>query len=253
MTRSLHREELRSYLDTLLNSSAFSDMCPNGLQIEGQDEVTALITAVTPSLDVIQEAVERGATALLTHHALLSDYSCRTITGVHKKKIELLVKHNISLFSYHLPLDAHEKFGNNALLCRLLGVVTLEPFVFERGMSIGWKGELHREREEMFSLIKEKINPSALILPFGPDIIRRIGVVSGGAQNNISDAIREGCDLYLTGEVSEHTYYIAKEEGIHFVAGGHHATEVFGVRELGEHIAQKFGIKSTFIDTKNPA
>lgn len=248
----IKREELKEYLSEILRTSEYRDMCPNGLQVEGREEIYKVLTAVTPSLEVIEEAVRRGADAIITHHALLSDYSSKTITGVHKEKIALLLRNNINLFSYHLPLDAHAEHGNNAILCRLLGVTYLEPFVFDGPKSIGWMGQVDHSSEELFSIVEREINPSALILPFGPSRIRKIGVVSGGAQNNIGDAIREGCDLYLTGEVSEHTYYIAKEEGIHFVAGGHHATEVFGVRALGEHLSRTFDVTSEFFDTKNP-
>ena len=165
----------------------------------------------------------------------------------------MLLDNNINLLAYHLPLDAHPQAGNNARIAAELGLQNVTPFGEYNGKLIGVKGELPAvDDEELFLRIKEKINIDTLIFPFGPKKINSVGIISGGAQKDVKQAVLQGLDMYLTGEVSEHILHYVKEEGIHFASCGHYATERFGVIALGEHLKDKFNFDVQYIDIPNP-
>ena len=193
------------------------------------------------------------ADAIIVHHGIIWDFEHPVYQGSYKKRIKLLLENDINLYGYHLPLDAHKEVGNNSRIAQILGLKNIEPFGEYNGQFIGFKGEYKlKQAETVFDLVKKEINANAIIFPYGPDKINTIGVISGGAQKEVKQAVLQGMDLYLTGEVSEHILHYVKEEGIHFIAAGHYATERFGVLALGEHIKEKFKLDVEFVDIPNP-
>ncbi len=249
----MHRNDLEKKLNNLLEIDKYQDMCPNGLQVEGKREIKKIVTGVSACVELFEEAINRNADAILTHHGLIWNFEKPLYKGGYKKRIQLLLENEINLFGYHLPLDGDFVYGNNAIIAKILGVKNVQPFDEYKGAYIGCCGIFDSQSaSELFEVVKREINPDALILPFGPDKVESIGIISGGAQKEIKEAVLQGLDVFLTGEASEHIYHYAKEEGIHFIAAGHHATEVFGIRALGDHIQEKFGIEVEFVNIHNP-
>lgn len=249
----MQRDDLEKYLEEYLKTADFEDHGPNGLQVEGRSAVKKIVTGVSASVELIEEAISQEADAIIVHHGIIWDFERPVYRGGYKQRLKLLLENDLSLFAFHLPLDAHKEVGNNFQIAAILGLQKLEAFGEYNGQPIGCKGLLKSvEPEEFFALIQEKINAKALIFPYGPHRIRSVGVVSGGAQKEVRQALAHGLDLYLTGEASEYNMHIAKEEGIHFVAAGHHATERFGIRALGEHLQNRFDVSVEFIDILNP-
>jgi len=247
-------EELTRYLDGLLSVSTFPDYCPNGLQVEGRSEVHKVITGVSACTELFDAAIRENGDAIIVHHGLFWDGQPSVITRSRKKRIERLVKNDISLLAYHLPLDAHPLYGNNAQIAGKLGLVNRRLFGKAKGNMIGCIGELPEplSSEEVFTHLRNQLNAPITVHPFGPDTIQKIGVCSGGAQSYFPEAVDDGVDLFLTGEQSEWVFHYAKEEGVHYVAAGHHATERFGVQALATHLKGHFHIETLFIDIENP-
>ena len=249
----MKRDVLTAYLDEYLKAAKIPDACPNGLQVEGRSEIRKVITGVSACVELFEKAVEKKADAVIVHHGLIWDFARPVYKGGYKKRVKILLENDINLYSYHLPLDAHEELGNNILMAKILGLYDIEPFGEHKGMLIGFKGKLNSINSDIvYDSIKANINPDTLFYPFGPDKINTVGIISGGARNDVGQAVINGLDLFLTGEAGEHTLHYVKEEGIHYAAAGHHATERFGVRALGEHIRDKFNIDVEFIDIPNP-
>ena len=249
----MQRDELVRYLNDLLRVDEFSDLGPNGLQVEGRREVNRVVTGVSACVELFEKAIELKADAIIVHHGIIWDFERPIFRGGYKKRVKLLLQHNINLLAYHLPLDAHDQLGNNIRIAQTLGLNNIQPFGEYKGQLIGFKGTLpHVAAESFFTDIKEKINARALIFPFGPGKIVNVGIISGGAQKDVKQAVAQGLDVYVTGEVSEHIFHYAKEEGIHFVAAGHHATERFGIRALGDHLREMSGLDVHFVDIPNP-
>lgn len=249
----MHRDKLVSFIDKILDSNSFKDSSKNGLQVEGKKDVKSVIFSPSISLSLINKAIELKADAIITHHGLFWGKE-QTVTGSYAEKLRLLLGNNINLMSWHLPLDAHPKYGNNAALIRLFPTKKIFPFAEYNNEKIGFKAVLKKclKRSDAFSIIKDKINPDSLFLPFGPECIKTVGVVSGGAQNFIYQAIAEGLDLYITGEASEYCFEAAREGFINFSAAGHYATEKAGVLSLKKLLEKKFKIKTFFYDSQNP-
>lgn len=249
----MHRDELTNFLNTYLFVNDFKDYGPNGLQVEGRAEINKIVTGVSASVELFQKALEEGADAIIVHHGIIWNFERPVYSGGYKKRVKILLENDINLYGFHLPLDAHPEVGNNARLAKLLPLESLEPFGEYQGNHIGYKGSCKPTHAmDLFDLIKAEINPDALIFPYGPDKVHTVGIISGGAQKQVTEAVLQGLDLYLTGEVSEHILHYVKEEEIHFVAAGHHATERFGVRALGAKLADEFGLEVTYIDIPNP-
>ncbi len=249
----VERTELADYLNSYLDCQAFSDLGPNGLQVEGKARIARVVTAVSAGVELFEKAIEKKADAILVHHGIIWDFERPVYRGGYKKRVKLLLENDLNLFACHLPLDAHPQVGNNAVMARLLGVSDLEPFGEYHGKFVGYKGKLAAQPvQELIALMQKEINPDLLHFAYGPQEIRTIGIISGGAQKNVNQAVAEGLDLFLTGEVSEHILNYVKEEGIHFVAAGHYATERFGVLALGSHLAERFDIEVEFVDIPNP-
>ena len=243
------RDKIIGYLNELFNVSEFEDYGPIGLQVEGKEQVDKIITGVSVSQELFEKAHDSGADMIIVHHGLLWDRDSRVISGVFKKRLVSLLSHNITLLAYHLPLDAHQGIGNNALAARALGIATPKPFA-----EIGLYGQLTDpyEAEVLFEKIKKLYQSEPLIFPFGPSEIRSLAICSGGAQKFLSEAIAMQLDCYITGEASEIVMHLAKEGKIHFVAAGHYATEKLGINALGERLALEFDVEVEFIDIPNP-
>jgi len=243
--------KLENYIGQLMDAARFQDYCPNGVQVEGRPEVFRLVSGVTASLDLLKAAIGAGADAILVHHGYFWKNEDARITGVKRVRIELLLRHNVSLLAYHLPLDAHPALGNNAQLAQKLG------FVVEGGFgeqNIASHGALTAALPlvELGERVTRVLGRTPLIIGDGGRVIRRIAWCSGAAQGYFEEAIRLGVDAFLTGEISEQCVHLARETGVAFIAAGHHATERYGVQALGAHLAQEFGISHQFVDIDNP-
>ncbi len=250
----MQRDQLTQYLDNLLEPELFKDYCPNGLQVEGKSEITKLVTGVTGCIDLFKKAITAAADGILVHHGIIWNFERPVYRGSYKDRVKLLLENDLNLWGYHLPIDAHKTYGNNAVLADFFALKNREEFGDLNGSMIGVKGMTEAEDPDFyFEKIKTKLNSDAVILPYGPKKIKTIGIISGGAQKEFKQAISGDIDLYITGEISEYNMHMAKEEGIHFVSAGHHATERFGVRKIGELIQKKFNIDVEFIDIPNPA
>lgn len=246
-------QELRSYLDTLLRSVNIADSCPNGLQIEGKEEVKKIATAVSASLKTIEAAVEQGVDVLIVHHGLFWQKDSYLIQGIKKKKIALFFQHDISLFAYHLPLDCHPQIGNNWKAAIEMGWSNLEPFCNIGGTFIGVKGTIEPSSpEKVQKKLEEYYHHPAVCALGGPAIIRTMALVSGGAYKSLMNAKEEGVDAFITGSFDEPVWHQAFEEKIHFFALGHSATERIGPQALAHYLAQNLPLTCSFIDIPNP-
>jgi len=247
----MNHYELEKIVNQQLNSGAFSDYAPNGLQVEGRTEVKTLITGVTACQALVDEAVARNADAILVHHGYFWKSEPAVITGMKRKRLRALLANDINLYGWHLPLDAHPTLGNNAQLAKLLDIEVkgeVQPLVFWGEMATPLSGEALAQR------IEEKLGRTPLHCgDNAPAQIRRVAWCSGGGQGFIDSAAAFGVDAYITGEVSEQTIHSAREQGLHFFAAGHHATERGGIKALGEWLASEHGLDVTFIDIPNPA
>lgn len=253
-TPSIKRDDLVAAIDELLESPGVPDYCPNGLQVEGASEIQHVVCGVTACQELIDEAVERGAQALLVHHGILWGGMPRIVRSF-KRRVATLLAHDINLIAYHLPLDRHPTLGNGATVAQRLGLVDLEPFCLHKGVTVGVAGRLPGSLgiDQLADRCADTLDTVPVVIDGGPDMIRRVGIVTGGADKDFPQALDAGLDCYITGEISEYVMHFAKEEGIHFIAAGHHATERFGVQALGEHLANQFGFSWEFVDVPNPA
>lgn len=251
---STSRDEILKTLKTLLRPEQFKDYCPNGMQVQGKPQVQRLVSGVTACQALIDRAIEVKADMLLVHHGYFWRGEDETITGIKKTRVEALLKHNINLLAYHLPLDVHPELGNNAALGRLLGFKTTGDLGKQNNNSIGLTGELETPMsgEELGALLEQRLGREALHISGSAKPIRTVAWCTGAAQNFIDLALKSGVDAYITGEVSEQTVHIARETGIHFFAAGHHATERYGVQAVAAHLVEKFGLDHEFIDIDNP-
>jgi dinuclear metal center YbgI/SA1388 family protein len=249
---SVTRAQLEQYLNQLLEVDEFDDLGPNGLQVEGKSKIDKIITGVSACVELFEKAIQQKADAIVVHHGIIWEFERPLYKGSYKKRVKMLLEKDINLFGYHLPLDAHKKFGNNAVLADLFDMTRREPFGSFKGNQVGLKGYINQDSDTVFDKVKNEINSDALIFPYGPDHIKQAGIISGGADKNIKEAVSEDLDLFITGEASEHIMHYAREEGIHFVAAGHHATEEYGIKALTDHLRNEFKIEVKFINIPNP-
>jgi dinuclear metal center YbgI/SA1388 family protein len=248
------RDEIVEFCDELLEIDSFEDYGPNGLQVPGAAGVEKVATGVSANRAFIEAAIESGAQLAIAHHGLFWGGDPQALSEQMAGRLRALLGANVSLAAYHLPLDAHREIGNNALLCKGLEFELGDSFSLLHGRPIGVTGRRAESitAAELTRRITELVGREPLAFEDGPDQIESIGIVSGGASKQIGDAIDLGLDAYLTGEPSEPAMAEAREGGIHFFAAGHYATETFGVRRLGELIADRFGVEHEFIDIPNP-
>jgi len=248
------RDDMVRWMNEYLDAEGFDDYCPNGLQIEGAPEVQRVVVGVSASQALFQACREEDAQMVIVHHGLIWKSLPRVIRGVFRDRLAFLLKHGISLVGYHLPLDAHPTIGNNVLLAQALRLDDLKPFGFHGGKSIGRHGRLAAEmpRSALLTRIEGILDGPVLHFDGGPERVSRIGIVSGGAADDLHDAIDLGLDLFLTGEAEEPTYEMCHEGRINFVGGGHYRTERLGIQALGEKLRTQFGLPVTFFETPNP-
>jgi dinuclear metal center YbgI/SA1388 family protein len=247
--------ELERYTNDLLDITRFRDYAPNGLQVEGRSAINTLVTGVTASQRLLDAAVAAGADAVLVHHGYFWKNENPVIRGMKKQRIMTLLKHDISLFGYHLPLDAHPELGNNARLGQLLGISSSEVMDERELQGVGNIGLLAQPVSlyDFGQRVAAVLQREPLLVAGGEHLIQRIAWCTGGAQGYIDKAHELGADAYLSGEISENTTHSARENGLHYIAAGHHATERYGVQALGEHLAARFGLLHRHIDVDNPA
>ena len=251
MTR---RDELIAFLDDLLESPGRLDYGPNGLQVPGAEEVELVVTGVSAHRELFEQAAAAGAQLVLCHHGIFWGESAGPVTEQLKARLKLLFDNDMSLAAYHLPLDAHPEVGNNALICAGLGLERETAFGEAKGAPIGWVGTAADPLaiDELVQRSTALFGSPPLVFDSGPAEIRRVGIVSGGGSSILDEAIARGLDAYVTGEPTEHVMADAREAGIHFLACGHYASETFGIRRLGELLAERFAVEHRFIDIPNP-
>lgn len=246
--------ELVKQLDTLLDTGAFKDYCPNGLQVEGRQEVRKIATAVTASQNMVDQAIAAGADALLVHHGYFWKNESPTVTGMKYRRLAALIRNDISLLAYHLPLDAHPLLGNNVELARLLDWEVTGGLEAGNPRSIGLVGAPRGDNSlgQVADRLHRVLGREPLVVGEPSMSIDRIAWCTGAAQGFIEQAAEAGCDLYVSGEISENTVHAARELGIAYIAAGHHATERYGVLALGRWLQSNFGIEHIALDEKNP-
>ena len=247
--------ELISYCDDLLEVDQFQDYCPNGLQVEGREQINKLVVGVTASQALIDAAIDEGADALLVHHGYFWKGENAPITGLKKQRIAALLKADISLIAYHLPLDAHPIYGNNVQLAEQLGLSVEGAYQNSSSSpALLMHGRLSEpvSGQAFAAHMGEVLQREPLHIENRSQEVSTVAWCTGAAQNYIEQAVEMGVDAYITGEVSESTVHVAREMGIHFYAAGHHATERYGVKALGEHLAANFDLNQQFIDIDNP-
>ena len=246
--------EIIQWCDSTLKAAEFKDYAPNGLQIEGKAEVKKILCAVTASQSAIEAAIAQQADLLLVHHGYFWKGEAYPITGMRGKRIKTLIQNDISLVGYHLPLDAHPTLGNNAAIADLLELQNIEALDPSERHPIGNIGYLKQpvSAEVFKTLLTEKLGFETIHLAAGKTKIQKVGFCTGGAQDFIEKAAAQDCDAYISGEVSERTFYQAQELNVHYFACGHHATERYGVQRLGKAIAEQFNIEYSYFELNNP-
>ena len=246
---------LVNYCDTLLQSHTFKDYCPNGLQIEGKANINTIVTGVSASLELIDKAIALNADAIFVHHGYFWKGEDPCITSYKRERIQRLLTHEISLIGYHLPLDAHQTIGNNVQLAHKLDLQITGSFETDTTPSIGLLGQLTTPLSDqaLSHHIQTQLLRQPLYIKTHDRPIQTIAWCTGAAQDYILNAARAGADAYLSGEISERTTLLARELGIDYISAGHHATERYGVKALGEHVASQFSVQCHFVDIDNPA
>ena len=247
---SINLHTLISYLDEYLKAQSIQDYCPNGLQIEGKHVVGKVLGGVTATQELIDFAISQKVDAILVHHGFFWKGEDQRITGIKKKRIQALLKHDISLIAYHLPLDIHPVVGNNIQLAKLLNLKNIGPLDPLAKNSIGIAGELDEQltADTLQQIVSSSLGRDCFQVGNGSKLLKTIGLCTGGAQNMINQAVNLGLDAFISGEISEPTVHIANETGVNYFSAGHHATERGGVIALGNHLADKFELEFEFID-----
>ena len=250
----MDRSKLLRHLDEVLEARVGADYCPNGLQVEGRSEIRKVVTGVSACQELFERAGQVGADAVIVHHGLFWFGMPYPLTGLHYRRVATLIREGINLLAYHLPLDRHPTLGNNALAARALGLSDLLPFAPHEGHPVGFGGSFADpiSPRELVERAEAFYGQEALTFLHGPDAIRSVALMSGGAPKEIQRALDEGYDAFITGESTEPVMNIAREGGIHFLACGHYATERCGIQALGDHLAETFGLDVEFIDVPNP-
>ena len=243
------------HLDSILDPAAYDDYGPNGLQVPGRETVETVVTGVSANAELFARAREAEADLVLVHHGLFWAGPPRPLDRASKRRLQLLFDADMSLVAYHLPLDGHPEHGNNALLAEAIGCEAHEPFGAHKRATIGVAGRLPGDGiapDELVARVRAATGREPLAFSAGADPVRTVGIVSGAGADYLEDAIAAGLDAFVTGEPIERAMARAQEAGVHFLAAGHYATETFGVRRLGDLLADRFGVRHAFIDVPNP-
>ena len=247
----MKREELTRHLDELLESARFRDYCPNGLQVEGRADVKRIVTGVTASQALIDAAIAHGADTILVHHGWFWRGEDGRVTGFRKARMQALLKHDINLIAYHLPLDAHAEFGNNVQLAKCLGW-TVDGRFGEQDMGFYGHAATPTALADLARQIALELKREPQVIGDEARVVSHFAWCSGGAQNMFEEAIAQGVDVYLSGEISEQNVHLARESSVAYIAAGHHATERYGVQALANHLVGHFGLTCEFVDIDNP-
>jgi dinuclear metal center YbgI/SA1388 family protein len=245
------REELSAYLEGVLEVPRFRDYCPNGLQVEGRAEVRRMVCGVTASQALIDAAVAREADAILVHHGWFWKGEDGRVTGFRKRRLQTLLAHDINLFAYHLPLDAHPELGNNAQLAKRFGW-TVERRFGEQDLGCLAVLPAPTFAGDVAQAAQQLLGRTPLLIGDARQLVRRVAWCSGGAQDWFEAAIEAGAELFMSGEISEQTTHLARESGVSYLAAGHHATERYGVMALGAHLAECCGLSCDYVEIDNP-
>ncbi len=243
--------ELLDYTGQLLQVERFRDYCPNGLQVAGREEVVSIVSGVSASMALLEAAAEAGADLVLVHHGYFWKNEETCVTGIKRTRLKFLLERDINLLAYHLPLDAHPEFGNNVQLARVLGLM-IDSWFGEQSLAACGRLIEPMPLAAFGQRVAHALQREPLLLGDPDANIRRIAWCTGAAQDVLEQAVTQGVDAFLTGEVSERTVHLARESGVAFIAAGHHATERYGVQALGEHLASHFGISHQYIEIDNP-
>lgn len=237
------------HCDTFLRTRAIKDYdgAVNGLQVQNRGTVTRIAAAVDASPATVRKAVAARADLMVVHHGLFWSRRHPWI-GTNYELLRLLLDHNVAVYSSHLPLDAHPKLGNNIRLCAALGFRRLKPFFMKDDTALGLRTSTRLSRDELALRLAKAVGGRVEVIPGGPEVCRRIGVVTGGAGSELAKAASEGVDTFITGEGPHWTFALAEETGVNVLYAGHYATETFGVRALSDHLSQKFGVPWVFVD-----
>lgn len=253
-------QELVKYLNKYLNIYDYNDYGPNGVHIEGKPEINKIAFAVSATKYSIDRAVSLGADMLIVHHGLFWKFhGPKTITGAFANRVKPLIKNDINLLSYHLPLDGHPEVGNASAIARRLEMNDLKPFGDHKGSPTGIKGKLINpiSANELSAKLEQVLDHKIMMSTYnGNETVKTIGIITGGANSDWIQAMKDGLDCYITGEMSEHDWHEAKESNMHFLAGGHNATEQFGVQDLLKHLHEKYqslNLELFYIPSDNPA
>ncbi len=248
------RETLLSHLDQLLKPWLVRDYCPNGLQVEGRDEINHIVTGVTASMALIEAAIECQADAIFVHHGYFWKGESEAIKGMKKRRLKQLLDYDISLFAYHLPLDVHPELGNNAQLAAMLDITLERGLELGNPSSVPVMGRLNTPMSAtaFADKIERMLGRTPLVSAVNDKVIETIGMCTGGGQSFIELAADQGLDAFISGEASEQTIHTSREMQVNFFAAGHHATERYGAKAVGEHLQQQFDVKVSFIDIDNP-
>lgn len=249
----IERKQLLQHLEALLQAQSFKDYCPNGLQVAGTEQVASIVTGVTASQALIDAAIDLGADTVLVHHGYFWKGEDERIVGIKRERLKALLLHNINLIAYHLPLDAHPLYGNNVQLAQQLDLKIDGPINAEPGQ-LALKGRLPRPMTgaEFSAWLHARLDREALHIGEEGDVFETVAWCTGAAQSYLQSAVDAGVDAFITGEINEPAVHLARETGTHFYSAGHHATERYGVKALGEHLAEHFGLAVEFIDIDNP-
>jgi dinuclear metal center YbgI/SA1388 family protein len=245
----ISKNNIVSFLNTTLHIEDIADYGPQGIQVDGQERVSRVVTGVSASLELFQTAVNEDAEMVIVHHGILWDRDSRVVQGAFRDRLKILLENDITLLAYHLPLDKHPVIGNNAVAADRLGLDNVSEFA-----DIGVKGTLPEpcSPEHLVETVTHIYQNKPLVFAFGPDKIQSIGICSGGASKYLRQAIDDDLDAYISGEPAEPSLHEAKEGRIHFLAAGHYATERLGIQALGDLLQNEFNLSITFVDLPNP-
>jgi dinuclear metal center YbgI/SA1388 family protein len=248
-------KDIIGFLDALLDPASYEDYGPNGLQVPGKDHIQTVVTGVSANAELFVRARELAADLILVHHGLFWKGPPRPLDQAAKRRLQMLFDADVSLVAYHLPLDGHLEVGNNALLAAALGAGDVAPFAAHASATIGVRARFPGEGilpADLIGRVAAATHREPLAFTDGPDPVRTVGIVSGSGADHLDEAIDAGLDAFITGEPAERSMARARESAIHFVAAGHYATETFGVKALGERLAERFEVRHIFVDVPNP-
>jgi len=248
----IKRDKIVKFCDEYLKVDTFTDYCYNGLQIEGKEYISKIVTGVSLSRQFIEKAIDEKADMIIVHHGLFKNQlgDPPRIIGIFKERIKLLIEHDINLCGYHLPLDAHPEIGNNISLARLLELTNLEHLISPYYGEIGYIGDLNKDMKfiDFVEYVDKTLHTKSFIIAAGNEWVKKIGIISGGSAIEYSEAYMQGADTYITGEIKENVVREVEETGMNFINAGHYNTEKLGVQNLGKLLSKKFNVEMRFID-----